>query len=298
MRTAPSSACSTSMLWGATRCNGSASTGCRRAVDSMAMMLLIVCVESGKFTQSDATQHDPGRGVAGHRTKRAVTSKRKTIWYSTHANQQSYVRRYSIRGGSYLASAGPCKKSVTWSPQITWIRNRRRGNLDLSGLVTDAGDVPANYTSFSGKTKRQTLPSVNGAQAGLLDRDVVPCDRNNALPFRQLDLEHHHILLAKRHLGGCEIEFPHAYEARVVKTLGFLAMRQKPFAPSLERLRVVQSEDFDVGDQQARVFDRWQYFGQGGDVTAGENIFRDPRIGDARAFGAADRMQQHNAVVG
>ena len=37
---------------------------------------------------------------------------------------------------------------------------------------------------------------------------------------------------------------------------------------------------------------------QGRDVAAGEDVFGDPRIGDAGAFRAADRVQQHHAVVG
>ena len=44
--------------------------------------------------------------------------------------------------------------------------------------------------------------------------------------------------------------------------------------------------------------DRRQDLRQRRNVAAREDVFADPGIGDAGAFGAADRMQQHDAVVG
>ena len=142
------------------------------------------------------------------------------------------------------------------------------------------------------------LPLSSAAQPRFLARDVVARDRNHALPLGQLDLEYHHVLLAERHLRRREIEFPHAQKRCVVDLLHLLAMREEALAPVLQRLGVVQPQDLDVGDQQPGALDRRQHLGQRRDVAAGEDVFGDPRIGDAGPFGAADRMQQHHAVVG
>ena len=57
--------------------------------------------------------------------------------------------------------------------------------------------------------------------------DIVARHRHHALSLGKLQLENHHRLLAKRHFRGREIEFPHAYEARIVKALNLLAMSKK-----------------------------------------------------------------------
>ena len=41
-----------------------------------------------------------------------------------------------------------------------------------------------------------------------------------------------------------------------------------------------------------------QHFRQRGNVAAGEDVLRDPGVGDRGSFRPADRMQQHHAVVG
>src|ERR1700722_16313427 len=60
----------------------------------------------------------------------------------------------------------------------------------------------------------------------------------------------------------------------------------------------MQPQDFDVAHQQSGALDRGHYFGQSGDVAAGENVFRNPGIGDIGPVRTADRMQHHDAVVG
>ena len=65
---------------------------------------------------------------------------------------------------------------------------------------------------FAGK-----LCAVERAESRGLTRDIVARRRHHALPPRELQLEHHHGLFAERHLRCCEIEFPHACEARIVE---------------------------------------------------------------------------------
>ena len=87
-----------------------------------------------------------------------------------------------------------------------------------------------------------------GARSSL--RNIVARDRHDALPLGELDLHHHHVLLAERHFGSREIELPHAHEALVVNALHLLAVGEKPLAPSFERFGIMQAQDFDVGDKQ------------------------------------------------
>ena len=75
-------------------------------------------------------------------------------------------------------------------------------------------------------------------------------------------------------------------------------MRQEPLAPVFECFRIVQAQDFNVGDEQAGSLNFRQDLRQRGNVAAGENIFRDPGAGDVGSFRAADRMQHHHALVG
>src|ERR1700692_4916507 len=60
----------------------------------------------------------------------------------------------------------------------------------------------------------------------------------------------------------------------------------------------MQPKDLDVADQQPRPLDCRQHFRKSRDIAARKDIFRNPRIGHARALRAADRMQNHHAVVG
>ena len=60
----------------------------------------------------------------------------------------------------------------------------------------------------------------------------------------------------------------------------------------------MQSQDFNISDQQSGTLDGGKHFRQRGNVTAGENVFGDPRVGDARSFRPTDGVQHHHAVVG
>ena len=69
-------------------------------------------------------------------------------------------------------------------------------------------------------------------------------------------------------------------------------------APQAQRLGVVQAQDLDVGDPQAKPLDHRQHLGQRGRVAAREDVLPDKGVGRARPVDAADRMQQRDSVVG
>src|SRR4051794_7206161 len=73
--------------------------------------------------------------------------------------------------------------------------------IALDGLASGA---PENLL-FASETQRRTAAGLEAAQARFLAADVVARDRNHALALRQLQLEHHHVLLAEGHFGRREI---------------------------------------------------------------------------------------------
>src|ERR1700730_18649782 len=106
----------------------------------------------------------------------------------------------------------------------------------------DAGEgLSARAESLARESPRGAAVAFQHSQAGLLARNIIASHRNDALLFGQLHLEHHHILLAERHLRRGEIELPHPHEALVIEPLDLLAMREKTFAPGLERVGVMQT---------------------------------------------------------
>src|SRR5215470_9815289 len=89
--------------------------------------------------------------------------------------------------------------------------------------------------SFAGESQRRALPQLARTQPRALAHEVVARHRDHALPLGQLQLDHHHRLLAERHFGSREIELPHARETGIVETFDLLAMGQETRAPELER---------------------------------------------------------------
>src|SRR5260370_36968640 len=86
--------------------------------------------------------------------------------------------------------------------------------------------------------ERETPIALTCAQARFLPDDVVARDRHHALLSGQLNLEHHHTVLAKRHFRAGEIELPHPAEPVVVEPLDLLAMRQESLPPDAPGLTV------------------------------------------------------------
>src|SRR3546814_10637373 len=90
-------------------------------------------------------------------------------------------------------------------------------------------------------------------------------------------------------LRGGEIEFPQAHEACTIEPLHLVAAGEKTLPPGLERIGIVEPQDFDVGYEQAGALDGRQHLGQGRDIAAGEDVSGDPRIGDAGRVGEIGR---------
>ena len=112
--------------------------------------------------------------------------------------------------------------------------------------------------SFAGQPQRRTLSQLTRSQPRGFPINIVARHRYYALALGDLYLQHHHGLLAERHFGGRQVEFPHAHETGIVETLNLLAMRKEACAPVLQRLGIVQAQNLDIGDKQARALDRGQ----------------------------------------
>src|SRR5262245_60229858 len=103
----------------------------------------------------------------------------------------------------------------------------------------------AKAESLARQTQRRSASALERSESRLFARNVIAGHRHDALPLGQLQLEHHHGLLAEGHLRRREVELPHSDEALVIKPLGLFAVGEEALAPGLERLGVVQAQDFD-----------------------------------------------------
>lgn len=126
--------------------------------------------------------------------------------------------------------------------------------------------------------------------------DIVAGHRQHVVPARQLDLEVDEVLPAERGFRAGEVELPHAAEAFVVDRLDLVAVGHEALAPRLQRLGIVQPQDFDVGDREAGALDMRHHLRQRRDVAAGEDVLADEGVGGGRRRGAADGVQQHHPV--
>src|SRR3954447_8581310 len=140
--------------------------------------------------------------------------------------------------------------------------------------------------------------ALDSPQFRLLPEDVVARDRHHALPFGELDLEVHHVLLAEGHSRAGQVELPHSRKTFVVEFHGFLTAGHEALAPGFEGFGVVQPEYLDVANQKPGALDRGNDFRKRGDIAAREDVLCDPRIGGVRPLRAADRMQHHHAIIG
>src|ERR1700722_1454907 len=89
------------------------------------------------------------------------------------------------------------------------------GGADVAALRA----VAHPGASFAGEPQGQAPSAFEPAQPGRFAWDIVAGHRYDALPFCQLDLEHHQSLLAESHLGSGQIELPNPHEALAVDRL-------------------------------------------------------------------------------
>src|SRR5690606_24097547 len=121
-------------------------------------------------------------------------------------------------------------------------------------------------------------------------RHVITGEGKGIGPLGKLYLEHDAATMAEDELDEGEVEFPDSAESLAVVAGDLGPTRGKALAPGLQRLGVVKAEDLDVGDPQSRGLDGGQHFRQGRDISAGKDIFGDPRLGAPAGPVDADGM--------
>ncbi|MCY1494377.1 hypothetical protein D9M68_282430 [compost metagenome] len=95
--------------------------------------------------------------------------------------------------------------------------------------------------------------------------------------------------------GSRQVELPHAEEAFVVEPYRLFAARDETLPPGPQGPGIVHRQDLDILHQQPHTLDRRQNLGESGNITAGEDVLFDPRVGRPGLVDLADRMQQHDA---
>ena len=165
----------------------------------------------------------------------------------------------------------------------------------LTACGTDAIAPGAAYSPAN--CSRGCLPSSIPRSLASSRGNVIPRHRHDPLAPGELDLEIHQVLLPERHFRRRQVKFPHAGKTLVIEAHRLFAPRHEAVAPGLQRFSIMQPQDFDVADQKARLLDRGDDLGKGGDIAAREDVFRDPWARHIGAGRAADRVQHHDAVV-
>lgn len=142
------------------------------------------------------------------------------------------------------------------------------------------------------------LPSFLGREHGFARADVVARKRYGLQALGELDLTNHQAAMPEAALRRREIELPHPTESLVVKRFGLITPSEKPLAPSLEGLGVMQPQDFDVGYDEPRALDGGQHFRESRHRSARKDVLRNPTVGGIRSIGTTNGMQEHRAVIG
>src|SRR3954447_7852647 len=75
---------------------------------------------------------------------------------------------------------------------------------------------------------------------------------------RELRLKNHQTAVAECQLARGEVKFPHAAKPLIGKPTFPSVTRYEALTPTTKRFRIVQAQDFHVGDNQARTLDDWR----------------------------------------
>ena len=102
---------------------------------------------------------------------------------------------------------------------------------------------------------------------------------------------------AKTGFGCSEIKLPHAAELLAFGSCKFIPMLLEPVIPMHDCQCVVVTKHLYIGHLQRDAVDGADEFRERRIVAAGKYVAGDPGIGCARSGGAADGMQQGDAVI-
>src|SRR5271163_2466618 len=202
--------------------------------------------------------------------------------YDTAAESQAQrVARSKPSRSARSPSSGPVGRSVERpSFEALWGHPPRRG------MGRSAGRAPRDRQS-----------TLTPAQLRFAIGDVSAGQWDDVLALGELELENHVAVDPERGLRTCQIKLPHAAEALVVHCFSLVAVGEEALAPDPQRVRIMQSKNFDVGHEQPRSLDRGHHFRNAGDVAAREDVFLNPGVGITGRVATSDRMQQHHAIV-
>src|SRR5215471_5716155 len=267
---APSRACSASILCGAARNVGSGA-GCLRAVESKTGMVPVRAIaRCGQF--------------AARASNSAIARSQLATQHRASLNNGS---GYACNPRFFDSRAGEQWKRRLGISPVTHCKVTKFEKCDAA---LDAASVMDGGRLFACESQRRLMGCLDSTQPRLFPRNIIAGRGREALPLRHLDLEYDHLAQPKRHFRASQIELPHSHETLVVEAHNLVAMGQKAFAPGFERLGVMQLQDLNVSDDQARPLDRTEDLRQGRNVAAGKDILGDPRIGDAGRAIATDCM--------
>src|SRR5436190_21255091 len=87
---------------------------------------------------------------------------------------------------------------------------------------------------------------------------VIPRQGHAVQLPRELRLKDHQTAVAECQLARGEVKFPHAAKPLIGKSTFLSVTLYEALTPTTKRFRIVQAQDFQVGDNQARTLDDWR----------------------------------------
>ena len=113
---------------------------------------------------------------------------------------------------------------------------------------------------------------------------VIPRQGHAVQLSRELRLKNHQTAVAECQFTRGEVEFPHAAKPLIVNPTILSLALHKALTPMTKRLSIVQAQDFQVGENQARTLDDRRDLRESGNVPSREDVLACPCTRDGRAI--------------
>jgi hypothetical protein len=149
-------------------------------------------------------------------------------------------------------------KRANYALQIMTVNDQAR--MEMAASIFRPDDPESGHRSrlrlsfYRSESSHRTDPS----PVSFTLVHVIP-RRGHAVHLpRELRLKNHQTAVAECQLARGEVKFPHAAKPLIGKATFLSVTLYEALTPTTKRFRIVQAQDFHVGDNQARTLDDWR----------------------------------------
>ena len=122
-----------------------------------------------------------------------------------------------------------------------------------------AGAVEGSVTGAVASRRRGASPHCTGPSPFSFALVHVIARQRHAVQLpRELRLKNHQTAIAECQLARGEVKFPHAAKPLIGRPTFPSVTLYEALTPMTKRFRIVQAQDFQVGDNQACTLDDWR----------------------------------------